>query len=650
MRILLVSHTSHLGGAEQALLNLLDDLIALGHEPTVMLPENAGVLFQRVLGMKKAGCVVFPMPWSVPTPSRLFAEIGTSTTDEVEAHLRQRGCDLVISNTLVILHGAVLAGCLGVPHIAWSHELVVNRSILATAGLPSTAYIRQLHAVCDHMLCCSGAVRAEIVAAAPEARTTVLLPFRERGNPAPSAEREGTLRLVFVGGILPRKNLAFAIVAVKALRMRGVEIGLDVFGGGGPDEQRVREQIARLGLAPHVVLHGFVTDWIGRVRGRPIHLIAATHEPFGLTVPESLREGIPVVASMSGGPQEMLGEAYLYAHGDLDRAVRIVESIAADYRTHARAARERYRVLAPAFGAAHQRQVVQQVLAAAARDYRAKQLDPYLGTMFSDALRLKRLPRSALVANIAAVIGDDSASVEARIALESRQPGAAVQADCRTYDVVPFAMSAQMKSLYAGGSGFVLELAATYDSPPRMLMAAFIMTRLLNLQSVRDDVRLRVLAVGDGLGFDAMRIAGCGFDVDCMDYDDSVTARVARANIASFIAAAQPLPGAVRMIAEAQARSDYNAVICLEVLEHVSRPGEMLAGLAARLVPGGLAFISECFDGVREFWPTHLHENEALAGTLPRMGEAVGLDYEGMPLEHPGKPHVFVKRSADTSA
>ena len=89
----------------------------------------------------------------------------------------------------------------------------------------------------------------------------------------------------------------------------------------------------------------------------------------------------------------------------------------------------------------------------------------------------------------------------------------------------------------------------------------------------------------------------------------------------------------------------YDAVVCLEVIEHVPSPMAVADAISGYLEGDGLLFISECFNGIEDRWPTHLLSNEKFAGKLPLMliRDFVFLAANRAPY---GKPFVFRKRLA----
>lgn len=70
-----------------------------------------------------------------------------------------------------------------------------------------------------------------------------------------SAPRQGPLRLAYLGRLAENKGIFEAVDALALLRMDGRNLSLDV-AGGGPDEVRLRERVAALGVEDRVHFHG----------------------------------------------------------------------------------------------------------------------------------------------------------------------------------------------------------------------------------------------------------------------------------------------------------------------------------------------------------------------------------------------------------
>ncbi|MEY4029317.1 MAG: Mycolic acid cyclopropane synthetase, partial [Bacteroidota bacterium] len=92
----------------------------------------------------------------------------------------------------------------------------------------------------------------------------------------------------------------------------------------------------------------------------------------------------------------------------------------------------------------------------------------------------------------------------------------------------------------------------------------------------------------------------------------------------------------------------YDAMISLEVIEHVEQPQDFLDFLNAQLKPEGLLFLSDCFAGITSYWQTHLLSNERLSGMIPLMAAQSGFAFEGYNKTPLCKPYVFKKSDLTT--
>ena len=81
------------------------------------------------------------------------------------------------------------------------------------------------------------------------------------------------------------------------------------------------------GLSNYVYCHGWSESPLINATAKSIHLITANCEPFGLTVPECIEAGIPVISSRCGGPEEMLPNNCLYDIGDATSCATLIEKL-----------------------------------------------------------------------------------------------------------------------------------------------------------------------------------------------------------------------------------------------------------------------------------------------------------------------------------
>jgi glycosyltransferase involved in cell wall biosynthesis len=137
---------------------------------------------------------------------------------------------------------------------------------------------------------------------------------RRLGAPPPAAfldarsRAKGPLQIVFVGNVIPRKQLHVLVDAASRLDPRTWH--LDIV--GAPTDATyahfVRQQIARLPEPGCVTWHGRLSNEVLRDVLRHGHVLAvpSTYEGFGIVYVEAMGQGLPVIATPHGGPVDLV--------------------------------------------------------------------------------------------------------------------------------------------------------------------------------------------------------------------------------------------------------------------------------------------------------------------------------------------------------
>ncbi len=124
-------------------------------------------------------------------------------------------------------------------------------------------------------------------------------------------QESGPLRVLFVGSLIPRKNLHTLIEALRSLPAESWT--LDVVGGLDTDPQyvrRVKEAIERVRVLDRVRLLGTVTgNDLADLYARS-HLLAvpSSYEGFGMVYIEGMGFGLPALASKTGAASEIVAD------------------------------------------------------------------------------------------------------------------------------------------------------------------------------------------------------------------------------------------------------------------------------------------------------------------------------------------------------
>lgn len=142
---------------------------------------------------------------------------------------------------------------------------------------------------------------------------TYLAPRPRPAAPAHSKPDGAQEYFLYVGNIVPRKNVAVLIRALGLLRDRGSAIPLVLAGQPGPGYRELLALVHQLNLDHLVGCTGYISD--ERLATLYAGCTAVVHpslyEGFGLTPVEAMALGRPVLAAAAGALPEVVGEGGL---------------------------------------------------------------------------------------------------------------------------------------------------------------------------------------------------------------------------------------------------------------------------------------------------------------------------------------------------
>lgn len=324
-RVLFVSHSAKLYGAERSLALLAAGLHRRRFEPLAVLPSD-GPLRER-LEQDGVQVAFVRCPWWVRSAGRGGRAAALMALPAVIVRealalvrlcrlIRRRRIDLVCTNTAVIFSGALAARLCGRPHLWHVREIL--------PGNPDLHPLLPLGLLHRLILRLSRTVLVNSVAtAAPLGRhdrqgKLLVVPnaVAPRPEPAPDEDPAAIEGLgpddwvaAWIGALQPRKAPEDAIRAIRAARERIPNLKLLVIGGGREDYLGQLKQLADgLGIAEAVVFAGYRPDARQLLAGCRALLMTAPDEPFGRVVAEAMLDGVPVVAVEGGGMAELVDD------------------------------------------------------------------------------------------------------------------------------------------------------------------------------------------------------------------------------------------------------------------------------------------------------------------------------------------------------
>jgi glycosyltransferase involved in cell wall biosynthesis len=161
-------------------------------------------------------------------------------------------------------------------------------------------------------------------------------PKIERESMDAVAGRNGPLRLIFVGNLIPRKGLHTLIEALGLLEADCCN--LDVVGSLETDRgyvRRIFRRVDSLGLQNRVQFHGLLDDeFLSRIYEQSqVLVVPSSFEGFGIVYLEGMRFGLPGIGTNQGGAKEIIRPdetGYLMEPGDATGLANLLRKLHRD--------------------------------------------------------------------------------------------------------------------------------------------------------------------------------------------------------------------------------------------------------------------------------------------------------------------------------
>lgn len=216
---------------------------------------------------------------------------------------------------------------------------------------------------------------------------------------------------------------------------------------------------------------------------------------------------------------------------------------------------------------------------------------------------------------LAEVSGKPISSVAEKLKAEQKCLGIHSIESFKQWKLEPHVWSDRLAEFYESDNGELVGYAVWNRRREKLEMREWIGRHLQALESPQT-----ILTVGDGPGFDSLYLALCGHDVIYSE----VSSRCIRFAERLFERSDRP----VRVINDAMQvePESVDAILCLDVLEHLPEPTTFVAELAARLKPGGRLIVHAPFFFISWRTPTHLKSNLRYSGDLKAIYQRNGLE------------------------
>ena len=313
--MLFLSHSARWGGAEKCLYELVTHLPLERIEPVVAFP-GAGALEEAVRqkGIETRRMAMRSSMGYIDLDAEgieLFERDLEERIAALAASIRNEGIDLVFTNTITIVEGALAAARVKVPHVWHVLEMLsIDRALPAL--LPLDWIYSSLDALSDAVVVVSEGVRTELRNTCPATGARVVhtgiegLKASQPDKRATLGLEPGTAVVTYVGLLSERKGVTVLGRAWPTVCTAHPDAHCLFVGPDGGDEGELRKTIRRQGFERSVTLTGSRRDIADVLAASDIFVMPSLADPLPVSVLEAMSVGLPVVATRSGGCEEMV--------------------------------------------------------------------------------------------------------------------------------------------------------------------------------------------------------------------------------------------------------------------------------------------------------------------------------------------------------
>ncbi|MBE0436515.1 MAG: glycosyltransferase [Methylomicrobium sp.] len=293
LKIVQVMLSKGFGGAERYFVDLSLSLAQAGHNVLVICHKDF-VGYERFAGQSNIqvhGISVMGH-WDPIASWRMAAIIKAFQPDVVQAHLAR---------------GAFIAGKalrrLNVPLVVKTHNYV------------NLKYYNSI----DHFITTTQDQRKYLLEQGIEDSHISVIANFSCLESVKQASKQISEQPVFLslGRFVKKKGFDVLLEAFQAYLQQGRR-GRLVVGGDGPEADSLNRQCEALGLSESVEFCGWVEDVGAFLNTGDVFVLPSLDEPFGIAVLEAMACGLPIIATRTQGPLEILSDdlAYLVPIGD----------------------------------------------------------------------------------------------------------------------------------------------------------------------------------------------------------------------------------------------------------------------------------------------------------------------------------------------
>lgn len=336
-KILVLSHSSEIGGAELSMLDFFEywrkkekniALLFIIREP---LDKLAPELKKRGFNYVSLAYTSWVMPQLINRPEDIFrnARINTGAVKEIEKIIHQFKPTIVMTNTIIAPWAAFAAKLNHLPHIWFireygdidhRHSFEIGRDkTFEDIDILSDLVITNSQALSAHV--CQYISKKKVATLYTPFNVTRIKSLYKKAVTDPFTKK-ADIKIIIVGAIRPSKGQELVIKAVGELYKKGIRAELCLVGHVIDPEYlpKLKRDINRLGIVNQIHFVGKQSNPYGFIQHADVGIMASGVEAFGRVTFEYLTLGIPVIGVSTGGTLEMVKDnvnGFLFTAGNV---------------------------------------------------------------------------------------------------------------------------------------------------------------------------------------------------------------------------------------------------------------------------------------------------------------------------------------------
>ena len=311
MKVLWISHSAGLAGAERALLEGVKGLASDEISISVVVPAT-GPLVPALASLPVPVSVLRYAWWMSPKGFRsLYHRTENSARNfgvwpKVLRFLRNLKPDLVVTNTLTIPIWGLASKRVGLPHVWYVHESGTAEGDRFDLGNRWT--FKLIDALSTLIIVNSESAGSSLNQLIPAEKIRLAKYAVETPADVDGAKADANVfRMALVGRVSPNKGQAEAIEATSLLVRQRMNVHLKIIGNtDSPFSRRLRQRTNDLALDDNVEFVPFSDNPFQHVIDTDLALMCSHKETFGRVTIEAMKMGKPVVGAAIDATKELI--------------------------------------------------------------------------------------------------------------------------------------------------------------------------------------------------------------------------------------------------------------------------------------------------------------------------------------------------------